>query len=136
MSCLWNVLSIKCLVYEMPCLWNVLSNQMKCPVYKMLCLWNVLSNQMPYLWNLLSNQMSYLWNVLSNKMSYQIKFPVYEMSYLRNVLSIKWPNTKIELGVRKTKFKFQINKLSLSFFAHTSSHDFFHITFQILNCTF
>jgi len=41
MSYLWNVLSMKCLIYEMSFLWNVLS--MKCPIYDMDNLWNVLS---------------------------------------------------------------------------------------------
>ena len=67
MSCLYNVLSMKCPVcemsydpiYEMPCLWNVLS--VKCPIYEMSCLWNVLSVKCPVC------EMSYPWNVLSMK---------------------------------------------------------------------
>ena len=31
--CLWNILSMKCPIYEMSYLWNVLS--MKCPIYEM-----------------------------------------------------------------------------------------------------
>ena len=70
-SCLWNVLSIKCPVYKMSCLWNVLS--MKFPVYEMSCLWNVLFIKCPVY------EMSCLWNVLF------MKCPVYEMSCLWNV---------------------------------------------------
>ena len=91
----WNVLSIKCPVYEMSCLWNVLS--MKCPILwnvlemhclPMISLWNVLNTK--YLWNVLFYEMSCLWNFLSMKcpgkalsfhdMSYPMKCPVYEMS--------------------------------------------------------
>ena len=39
MSYLWNVLSMKCPIYEMSYPWNVLS--MKCPNYEMSYLWNV-----------------------------------------------------------------------------------------------
>ena len=84
MSYLWNVLSIKCPIYEMSysmkCPGNALSSydiSMKCPEYQisMKCpiLWNVLSMKFPidemswkgivFPWYVLSNEMSCLWNV-------------------------------------------------------------------------
>jgi len=107
--CPWNVLSMKCPIYEMSYLYIAISMKfpvyelsylcvvisMKYPVYEMSYLWNVLSMkchiyEMSYLWNVLSMncsiyELSYLWNVLS------MKFPIYELSYLWNVLSMKCP---------------------------------------------
>ena len=55
---LWNVLSMKCPIYEMSYLWNVLSMKylsMKCPIYE------ISFYEMSYLWNI------FLWNVQSMK---------------------------------------------------------------------
>ena len=100
MSCLWNVLSMKCSVYEKSCLWkscllNVLS--MKCPVYEMSCLWNVLSMKCPWLWYVLSIKIPWLWNVLF------LKCPVYETSCLRNVPPVL-PNPVSYFTLTSTSF--------------------------------
>ena len=110
MSCLWNVLSMKFLIYEMSYLWNIyLWNvhiwnvlSIECPYLKFSLYW-MSSMKCPIYWmssmKCLIFEMSYLWNVLSMKypsmkcpymkcplywMSY-IKCPVYEMSYRWNV---------------------------------------------------
>ena len=91
MSCVWNVLFMKCPVYEMSCQCNVLL--MKCHVNAMSCLWNVMSMQCPVyeissqcnvlLMKCHVNAMSCLWNVMS------MQCPVYEISCQCNVLLMK-----------------------------------------------
>ena len=81
MSRIWNVLAIKCPGYEiswlwMSCLCNVLS--MRCHIYAMSCLCNALFMQCPIY------EMSYLWNVLA------VKCPNCERSQLLNFISLKY----------------------------------------------
>ena len=117
MSCLWNVLFMKCPVSEMSCLWNVLSLillsmkcpsmkclSMKCPIYEMAavyemsCLWNVLSMILLYM-KCPSMNVS-LWNV---PMSYF--FEIWKCLFIKHILpelshySIVWCSLK-------TKFLF------------------------------
>ena len=69
MSYLWNVISMKCPIYEMSYLKNVLSKNvlsMKCPIYEVSYLWNVLSMKSPIY-----------------EMSYLLKCPIYTMSFYK-----------------------------------------------------
>ena len=126
MSDLWNVRSMKCLIYKMSDLWNVQSMTMS-------DLWNVRSVTMSDLWNVqsmkcpiyeISNlcliyEKSYVWNVQSMKCpiyenARSLKSPMYEMSdlecrpiykmfSLQNVLFMKCPLFKMS-NSRKVRF--------------------------------
>ena len=66
--CVYQILSVKCPVWEMLWLWNDLS--MNCHVYEMFCLWNIIFMKC------LLCEISCLWNVLSVKCCLFIVMPI------------------------------------------------------------
>ena len=85
--CLWNVMSIKCPIYEM-------SLSMKCPIHEKSYPWNVLSMILLYMKSLSMTspiyEMSLYMKCLINEMSYLWHCYLWKV-FLWNVLSMKSP---------------------------------------------
>jgi len=97
MSCLWNVLSLKCPVFEMSYLLNVLS--LKCLIYEISChgmSCHGMSCHEMSCYGMSCHEMSChgmsCHEMSSHEMScHSRKWSIYEMSCLENVLSMKCP---------------------------------------------